>query len=132
MINLRRLKDEIANDPLSRGYFGMTDAEVADDLNTKNRSRNRDTMSGLEVLGEVTNPELDALSDANLQILVSLTSAEDIDPFGPAARIIRKIFGAGSNTLAALAVARVEQVSRAVELDIGNRVREGHVQQARA
>jgi hypothetical protein len=38
MANIDRLADEIANDPLGRGYSTMTDQEVADDLNTAYRT----------------------------------------------------------------------------------------------
>jgi len=33
------LREEILNDPLGRGYADMTDAEIADSLNTKDRDR---------------------------------------------------------------------------------------------
>ena len=35
------LSDELANDPLGRGYAGMTDAQAATDLNTVYRTRYR-------------------------------------------------------------------------------------------
>jgi len=38
---MKPLKDEIVNDPLSRGYSSMTDSEVADDLNTQYREQHR-------------------------------------------------------------------------------------------
>ena len=33
------LREEILNDPLGRGYSSMTDAEIADSLNEKNRTK---------------------------------------------------------------------------------------------
>lgn len=36
-MNYRKLKDELVNDPLARGYSGMTDQEAADSLNTPDR-----------------------------------------------------------------------------------------------
>lgn len=47
MANLTALKTEIDTDPLTRGYAGMTDAQVAADINTVNRP---DTVSIEEVL----------------------------------------------------------------------------------
>ena len=38
---LNTLKDEVQNDPLSRGYSSMTDSEVANDLNTQYREKHR-------------------------------------------------------------------------------------------
>ena len=35
------LKAEIEGDPLTRGYAAMTDQEIADDMNTVYRTRNR-------------------------------------------------------------------------------------------
>jgi hypothetical protein len=37
MADIDRLADELANDPLVRGYSTMTDQEVADSLNAPNR-----------------------------------------------------------------------------------------------
>lgn len=39
--SLKKLKDEIQNDPLGQGYSNMEDQEVADDLNTQNRKKHR-------------------------------------------------------------------------------------------
>ena len=36
---MKKLKDEVKNDPLSRGYSSMTDSEVATDLNTQYREQ---------------------------------------------------------------------------------------------
>ena len=33
----KTLADEVANDPLVRGYSGMTDQQIADSLNTVDR-----------------------------------------------------------------------------------------------
>ena len=38
---MKKLKDEVVNDPLSRGYSSMTDSEVATDLNTQYREQHR-------------------------------------------------------------------------------------------
>jgi hypothetical protein len=37
-MTLQALKDELTNDPLGRGYSGMSDEAAADSLNTANRS----------------------------------------------------------------------------------------------
>ena len=74
-------------------------------------------MSGREVMAEIVDAEFDALSDVNKSLIVSLTSSNDLDPFGFAANVIKGIFP-GSLTLAALASVRVETISRAVELGI--------------
>jgi hypothetical protein len=46
-VNYQTLITELQTDPLSRGYSGMTDGEVADDINSRYRSRRRDTTPGV-------------------------------------------------------------------------------------
>lgn len=114
------LENEIQNDPLVRGYTGMTDVEVANSLNdTEDRPRNKASMSGREVMDEVVDSEYDGLTSAQKTQFISLTSGGDLDPFGFAANVVKNIFGNPSNTLTALAAARVELVSRAEELGFG-------------
>ena len=115
----RILEDEIANDPLGRGYAAMTDQQLLDSLNAKNRSRNRTSMTGREVATEVVNSEYDALPDAKKQQLLELHRSEDLDPFGFAANIIKNVFGVGSTTVTNLVAARVENISRGVEIRWG-------------
>ena len=47
------LKDELAGDPLARGYSGMSDAAAAIDLNTAYRTRGRASMSASEVYNAI-------------------------------------------------------------------------------
>lgn len=111
------LSDELANDPLARGYSGMTNEEVIVSLNVKNRPGT--SMSGREVMAEVDNDEYDALSAAKKGQLLALTSGSDLDPFGFAANVIKDIFTPAPLTIAALAAARVSLISRATELGLG-------------
>lgn len=130
MSNIDTIKTEIDTDPLARGYSGMTDQQVADDLNTVYRQRNRTSMSGREVADEIVDAEYDALSDAKKAQLLSLGASDSIDPFGFGANVIKDIFTAGSTTVSNLAAARVETISRAEELGIGT-VKTGWVEEAR-
>ena len=81
------LRAELNDDPLGRGYSGMTDQQCVDSLNTVDRTRNRTTMTGAEVkkafeLDATTRGEWAALSaDAKSHIL-ALCSRDDLDPFG--------------------------------------------------
>lgn len=128
------LRNELLTDPLvpPRGYATMSDQAAADDLNTVYRTRDRTSMTGRQVKAEVVDAEYDALSAEKKAQLLSLTSADDLDPFGFAANIIKDVFGSGSATRAALAVARVENITRATELGISpNPVLAGQVETAR-
>lgn len=131
MSNLVALRTEIDSDPLARGYVGMTDAEVAESLNTANRSRNRSSMTGSEILNEIDATEWASRTDAQRQTVWDICHLGTINPFGIEATLMIGVFGGGSATIAALAAARTETVTRAQELGLGV-VREGTVQQARA
>lgn len=125
------LKTELTTDPLSRGYSGMTDLAAATDLNAAYRSRNRTSMTASEVVNAVNVAEYTALDAANKQLLWNIVHMGELNPFGVEATLITAIFGGGSNTIAALAVARVEAISRAVELGLPA-IREGDVAKARS
>lgn len=125
------LRSELANDPLARGYAGMTDAEVVADINSQHRSRNRESMSGAEIGAAIDAAEYTALADeAHKDRLIALSNLDSVDPFGFAQTIILDIFAGGSNTVQALAAARVESISRSEEL-FQRDVKEGHVGEAR-
>ena len=54
------LEDELNNDPLARGYSGMSDTQVLDSLNnTIDQNRNKTSMSGREVMDQVVGAESD-------------------------------------------------------------------------
>jgi len=118
----RILEDEISGDPLVRVYSGMDDAALLTSLNTADRSRNRVTMTGLEVKAQVNVAEYTALTDAKKQQFIDLTQPTDgggLDLFGTDRDILIDIFGGGSTTVANLATARVELISRGVEIGWG-------------
>jgi len=125
------LVTEVQTDPLGLGYAGMTDQQVADSLNTVNRPRNRTSMTGREVQDEVVDAEYDLLTDEKKSQFLALTASADLDPFGLGANVVKDIFGAVATTTTNLATARVETVSRAVEIGAG-RVGNGTVEIARA
>ena len=88
-------------------------------------------MSGSEVLQSVVPSEYNALTAEKKDQFWGLVGIGVLDPWGKEADVMIDIFGAGSATITALAVARIQLVSRAVELGFG-RVETGDVQCARA
>ena len=141
------LKDELTNDPLVRGYAGMTDEEAADDLNTSYRTRNRTSMTGDEIAQAADPAEQDALDNgaANntadvLSHWLALCARTTVDPFATAnVQLVISIFGVGSTSVSNLQAARVENITRAQELRDANPdspfaipVKAGHVAVARA
>ena len=115
------LKTEITGDPLGRGYADMTDQQVVDDLNTAYRSRNRTSMTGDEVFRSVaTRADWDGLLDNEKIMFLSLCARDSIDPFAAAnVEMVKSLFGNASATVANLATARIEAITRAQELGFG-------------
>lgn len=113
---------------------GVYDADAqlaADQLNALNRTRNRTSMTGSEVLNAVVKSEYVALTDANKDRMWQVLHLGDLDPFGVEADLLIDIFGGGSGTITALASARKVDISRADELGFRT-VRSGEVIEARA
>jgi len=112
------LKAEITSDPLGRGYAGMTDAQVAASLNTKNRTRERATLEGSEIYEATIASEFTALTNAlqaEVWNMIHMGTVYVSTGKRARARFIT-IFGAGSATIAALAALVNESISRATEL----------------
>ena len=129
-MDIAKLKAEITDDPLGRGYSEMTDAEIATSLNTEDRPDNKKTMTSSEVLNAVDITEWNALTDAQRQIIWDVLHIGEINPFGVEATIFIAVFGGGSDTITALAVARIIYISRASELGQGI-VYIGHIENTR-
>ena len=125
------IKNEIDTDPLTLGYSGMTDLQVLASLTGLTRSRNRTSMSGKEVGKEIVDAAYDVLTDAQKNQVLTLVASEDLDPFSLGANVIKNVFGTGSATVTALAVARVESISRITEIGVRGKVGLGVIQEAR-
>lgn len=119
-MNYEVLKNEISGDPLVRGYSGMTQQQVADDMNTVYRTRNRASMTGKEVKDRITTVDWASRSDAQKSQLLAMSARDDLDPFGIDADIFTEAMtGHVGTTVADLNTYRVEDVSRAEELGLG-------------
>lgn len=112
------LKNEITTDPLGRGYSGMTDLEIAADLKVVYRQRNREFMTGSEILNALDGPEYQALTDGQKDRVWQILHLGEVNPFGREADLMVTIFGAGSTTITTLAEARKEDISREAELGL--------------
>jgi len=113
------LYNELINDPLGRGYSGMTDQEAADDLNTVYRSRTRNRIETWEVIEATVPSEYVVLSDGEKQRYQTFVAAGVLDPSGDNTRTaFGAMFGAGTTTRANLLAMASEDISRAEELDV--------------
>lgn len=125
------LKTEITTDPSGAGYSGMSDLVVANELNARDKFRNRTTMQASEVFNAIDKTEFDALTTIQEEQIWNVLHLGFINPFGIEAQIFISIFGGGSTTISTLASLRRETVSRGTILGLP-RIREGDVKQARA
>lgn len=125
------LVDELTNDPLTRGYSGMTNAQVVSSLNTVDRSRNKTSLSGDEIFQATDPTQYGALTDTQKSQWLAFCGRDSLDPFATAnVTVVTEIFGGGSTTVTNLNSLRTESVSRGEEIGFG-KVREGDVQDAR-
>lgn len=125
------LKAEITTDPLTRGYSAMSDLEVAVSLNTVNRTRNRDYVSGWEIFNATNDVEYNTLTDAQKSAWDALCAIEQIDTASGVAKAREaELFGAGTTTRSNLQALRQEDISRATELELPT-ITSGDVEEAR-
>ena len=122
-IHVTTLQAEITNDPLSRGYSGMTDQQKVDSLNTEDRVDTRVLVSSGEIMETINGAEFAALNNAETARVdrVLGLGAEVIVGPGNAHNAVQELlatFGGGSATVAALVALRDTQISRAKELGI--------------
>ena len=129
-MNIAILKTETTEDPLVRGYAGMTDKQVAVDMNIIYRKTNKASLTGSEVLNAIPDGVLDALPIEEQEKVWRIIHMANINPFGAEATMFTTIFGVGSVTIDNLQALRVNHVSRGVELGSGV-VKEGYIEMAR-
>ena len=119
----------VAGHPVT-GAYSADNAAAAGQLNVVNRTRPKATMTGSEILQAINKTEFTALTVVNKQLVWDLLHLGTLNPFGVEAALFVDAFGGGSATIAALAAARVDAVSRAEELGLGL-VYPGDVENAR-
>jgi len=132
-MNYAVLVPELRDDPLSRGYSGMTDAEVAAALNVVDRTRKRDTMTSAQIYEAIVTADFQALSDGAkvyVRDILGLWGDIAVGSGSKARAVLIAVFGIGSATIAALAAALNESISRASELGLP-RPSSGHIKSAR-
>ena len=133
-MDYQALWTEIGIDPLGRGYSAMTDPEIAIDLNSVYRTRTRNTLSSAEIYENIVVSEFQGKTDAQkvyIRDILGLGGDVQVGPDTKARQVMIAIFGAGSQTIAALASSLQEDISRASELGFG-RVLAQDIETARA
>ncbi len=127
----KRLKAEIDGDPLSRGYAGMSDREVAKSLREiSDRALPNEHVETEDLIAAVHHSAYP--STVRMQNLLSwITSRDVVKISAPNIRsALRTIFNGHAQTLSAIRALENGTQSRAQELKLG-RVTEKHVHHAR-
>lgn len=129
-MNLTALKALIDSDP---GNATKTDQQVLDWCNDKTITVQREIMSGSELLLNTDGDELEALTNDQSQLWISLCGVDNVPVSNgnAAVKMAVSIFGAGSQTLTNLSAARDSLISPSENAGLGW-VRMGHVIEARA
>jgi hypothetical protein len=132
MANLAKTKTEVLDDPLGRGYEAMTFQEVIDSLHTKDRQRNKTSLTGSEVLNSIDAADWATRTDAQKRTVFDICHLGTVNPWGVEATLLIDAFdGSTGATITALQAARVELIHRVAELGLGN-VRTSDIQKVRA
>lgn len=133
-MDLGILHDELINDPLTRGYAGMTDEEAANDINTIYRSIQKTTLTGAEIYEQTDIPEFQGLAaseQAWVRDIWGLGGDIKVDAGSKARAVYLTVFGGGSATITNLLAELTIAVSRARELGLPS-VTPGDVTAAKA
>lgn len=130
-MDLAALKAELTTGHPDTGAYSGDATAAAAELNAENRQRLRESVTGSAVLNAIDKAEFLSKTAEQRQRVWNLLHLGTLDPFGIEADLLIDIFGAGSATITALALIRVEPISRAEERGFGE-VTAGHVQRARA
>jgi hypothetical protein len=113
------LKNEITNDPLTRGYSGMTDPQIADSLNTSNRSVTVPTLTGRQIGAAIDLTEFDARTAAQQNTIRAMWPLDDIPTeAGFYREFILATFNAQSTTRANILAKFTRTSTRAAELGL--------------
>lgn len=131
MGRIKILASELATDPKSLGYAGMSNAEVATVMNSPIQSRDKTSLTTQEVLGAMEASALLTLPNDQATRVWGVLGMDSIDPFGVAVDVFIEAFGPTSATITDLKALRVQAISRAQELGYQGVVKEGHVEQAK-
>ena len=117
------LQSERTNDPLARGYSGMTDAQFLASVTAENRIIARKLLNAGEIFEQIDAAEFTALtaaSKARVDRVLGLGAQIIVGPGNnhQAVQELIAAFGGASTTLANLSTLRDELYSRAVELGL--------------
>ena len=119
-MDLAKLKTEITSDPLTRNYAVMSDVQIAESLNLRNRNTiDRETLSAGDLIASIVRSEWTALSAAEKQYVQLIAMAQTMPLTTTLKTELGNIFPAGSATRANLIALLKRTGSRAEEIGLG-------------
>lgn len=111
------------------GAYNIDDALAADEINVKNIAQDVGSISGADLFGMATGADYAALTDTKKSQWISLCGVDSFAGGGPLIRLVRDIWGNGSNTATTVNAATSENVSAAQQL--GFRINKDDITEAR-
>lgn len=129
-MDIAALKAELIAGHPDTGAYSTDDPTATVELNAINRTRPLTSLTGSQVLNTMVLADFDSLTASDQARAWNIVHLGAVDPYGIENDMMEGIFGAASATMTAFHAARIEPVSRAVEIGIGS-VKTGHVEEAR-
>jgi hypothetical protein len=131
-IDYKAIQSELAGGHPETGAYDADDQLAANQLNKKNRTGIKASMTGSDFFLATDPTEFGSLTEAKKSQWLSFCAIDTHVPEndGVAHKFVIYIFGASNTTLSNLATARNETISRATELGL-NKVHIGDIQNAR-
>lgn len=118
-MDLIALKAELQNDPLARGYSGMSDEAAANSFRTADRTPNREMLDGGMIVASLVQAEYVALTANQKDYLRIVCSASSMPVTATLKTELGSIFPANSATRANLLALLKRPGNRAEELNLG-------------
>ena len=128
------LRDELANDPLARGYSGMTVEEVFASLTAVDRTVTVGFLEAAEIFDAINIGEYQNLAAGDkdsVALILGLSGPINVGSPSNARTILANAFDSNSDTRIALLKLIDRTVSRAEELGIAGWLTGGRIKKAR-
>ena len=120
-MDYQALKAELDAGHPDTGAYDADAQIAADELNTVNRTRQRDFVTGSEILNATDDAEFDLLTDIAKDRWIAMCGVALIDTSSGIAKSMEAtLFGGGTTTRTNLIAVKTEDISRAVEIGFGH------------
>ena len=120
MADIAKLKTLLATPHPVSGAWSEDDALAAAQFNAEDIEHVKDSLSGEQIFAVTNTAEFAGLTEHKQQLWLAFCARDSINPAGSAnVALVQWVFGAGSNTLAALATARTELIGLASREGLG-------------